>query len=267
MIMKKYNYIFIVSMACVFLMSACRARFYTPNRNPVPLFQDAGDLYVDASTNLVNKYDLTAGYALTKNIGAYAGYAGSALKTTYTYTDSNNTTTSTTNEQKRYNGDMLNLGIGYFLNKAESSQFRFEVFGDLALGNYRNSYNSNGKNVFLNGNFTRIGIMPNVGYVSSDNKFAVAYSIRASQIMFSNTRCNDFSFWQTDLDRLNSKLNYTMLEHALLFRAGGNNVKFQMQLAMYHGLNSTELVNAIPVFNASIMVGLVINANLLENRN
>ena len=160
MIMKKYNYIFIVSMACVFLMSACRARFYTPNRNPVPLFQNAGDLYVDASTNLVNKYDLTAGYALTKNIGAYAGYAGSALKTTYTYTDSNNTTTSTTNEQKRYNGDMLNLGIGYFLNKAESSQFRFEVFGDLALGNYRNSYNSNGKNVFLNGNFTRIGLSP-----------------------------------------------------------------------------------------------------------
>jgi len=266
MIMKKYNYIFIVSMACVFLMSACRARFYTPNRNPVPLFQDAGDLYVDASTNLVNKYDLTAGYALTKNIGAYAGYAGSALKTTYTYTDSNNTTTNTTNEQKRYNGDMLNLGIGYFLNKAESSQFRFEVFGDLALGNYRNSYNSNGKNVFLNGNFTRIGIMPNVGYVSSDSKFAIAYSIRASQIMFSNTRCNDFSFWQTDLDRLNSKVNYTMLEHALLFRAGGEHVKFQMQFGMYHGLNSDEIVNAIPLFNASIMVGLVINANLLENR-
>lgn len=261
--MKKYNYIFFIGMACLFVMSACRARFYTPNRNPVPMFQEAGDLYVDASTNLVNKYDLTAGYALTKNIGAYAGYAGSALKTTYTYTDSSNTTSPTRTEQKRYNGDMLNFGVGYFLNKTESTQFRFEVFGDIAMGNYKNTFDGNGKNVFLNGNYTRIGIMPNIGYTSSDNKFLVAYSIRASQIMFSNTRCNDVNFWRSDLDRLNVKLNYTMLEHALMFRAGGNNVKFQVQMAMYHGLNSTELVNAIPVFNASIMLGLVVNANLL----
>jgi len=36
--------LFILSF--IFLTS-CRARFYTPNRNPVPLFKNKGDLYLD----------------------------------------------------------------------------------------------------------------------------------------------------------------------------------------------------------------------------
>lgn len=259
--MKKLDYIYVFALLLSILTSSCRARFYTPNRNPVPLFKTSGDIYVDASTNLVNKYDLTAGYALTNHIGAYVGYAGSALKTNSSTTDSFNNTNIT--DSRHYRGDMLNLGLGYYLNQDESQNVRFEIFGDIAMGNYKNSYTQNGQKLFLNGNYMRIGIMPNVGYISSDNKFAIAYSARFSQISFSNSSNNNPNFWQSDLNRLNSKLNYTMLEHALSFRAGGDHVKFQFQFGLYHGLNSDELVNAIPLLNASAMFGIIINANVL----
>lgn len=258
--MKNRNYLSFLIFSIILVMGSCRARFYTPNRNPVPLFKNSGDLYVDASTNLINKYDLTAGYAISKNIGAYAGFAGSSLKTTASTDSLGNTTNS---KDRQYRGDMMNFGLGYFLNQEESANFRFEVFGDIAYGNYRNSFNQNGTNLFLNGNYRRIGIMPNIGYTSSDNNVSVAYSVRISQISFYNSSNNNPGFWQSDLNRLNSKLNYTMLEHALSLRAGGDHVKFQFQFGMYHGLNSDELLNAIPLFNVSAMFGIVINANVL----
>ncbi len=257
--MKKLDYLFVSVILCVLIFSSCRARFYTPNRNPVPLFKDKGDVYIDGSSNFLNKYDLTAGYAITKNIGGYIGYGGSGLKVNSSTTDSQSQVTTT--ENRRYRGDMLNLGLGYFLNQEESANFRFEIFGDLAMGNYRNSYILNGDKQFLNGNFMRIGIMPNIGFTSNDNSFSIAYSARVSQITFTNSTNNNSIFWQSDLKRLNSKTNYMLLEHALTMRAGGEKLKFQMQFGLYQGLNSEELVNAVPVLNASIMLGLVVNIN------
>jgi hypothetical protein len=49
-----------------------------------------------------------------------------------------------------------------------------------------------------------------------------------------------------------------MVEQAMMFRFGSEQAKFQIQLASYHGLNADELVNAVPRWNASVMIGLVL---------
>ena len=72
----KFNLFLLGIILIAGLLSSCRARFYTPNRNPVPLFQSAGEVYLDASSNLMNKVDLTAGLAVTNQIAGYVGYAG-----------------------------------------------------------------------------------------------------------------------------------------------------------------------------------------------
>ena len=115
----KYNYskmaLFLVGIVMAF--ASCRARFYTPNRNPIPLFKKSGDVYLDVSSNLTNKIDLTGGYAIAKGVGAYVGY-GKAFQST-----SNGDSVSGTTY--RYNGEMLNFGLGYFLNEDIDQSFRF----------------------------------------------------------------------------------------------------------------------------------------------
>jgi hypothetical protein len=243
----------IIIMAIIsVLLSSCRARFYTPNRNPIPLFKKAGDVFIDASTNIFNKYDVTAGCAVANGVGAYVGYAGARIS---------GNLDSVEYSKYKYTGNMINLGIGYFLNEDITEKIRFEIYADYGMGNYRNSATGT-KHQFFNGNYTRIGIMPNIGY-GGDN-FSIAYSARFCQLTFSNESFSDSSFWEKDLARLHRKSSYTMLEQALQFRIGFEHIKFQAQLGAYTVLNAqTDNEDAVMKYNMSIMVGIVFNANLL----
>lgn len=241
-----------ISLLMLVLLSSCRARFYTPNRNPIPLFKKSGDAYFDLSSNLTNKIDLTGGYAIAKGVGAYVGY-GKAFQSTSNGDSASGTT-------YRYNGEMLNLGLGYFLNEDIDQSLRFEIYGDYAFGTFKNKV-SGGNNQFFNGNFQRVGIMPNIGYSSLDGRFNMAYSLRFSNISFSNASISDNSYWRSDIERYQSKGSYQMVEQAMMFRFGSDIAKFQIQLASYHGLNADELVNAVPRWNASVMIGLVLTPN------
>lgn len=241
------NLIFLFSIAIAF--TSCRARFYTPNRNPIPLFKKSGDVYLDLSSNLTNKIDLTGGYAIAKGVGAYVGYSKAFQSTSNGDSASGST--------YRYNGEMLNFGLGYFLNENIDQSFRFEVYSDFAFGTFKNRV-SGGNIQYFNGNFKRIGIMPNIGYSSLDNRFNMAYSLRLSNISFSNASISDNAYWRSDIERYQSKGSYQMVEQAMMFRFGSEQAKFQIQLASYHGLNADELVNAVPRWNASVMIGLVL---------
>lgn len=239
-------------------LASCKARFYTPNHNPTHLFREKGDLIVNGGTNLGTRLEGSMGYALTNNVAMYGGYCGSWL---------NSTSDSVNNEKRKYKGNLLNVGLGYFLNKSASEEFRFEIFGDLAVGTYRNSRTGNNVSpAYFNGHFTRIGIMPNFGYTSPENDFHFGYSIRLSSIKFSKTSILDSVYWNDDIARLNARPSYGMLEHAFTVRIGDENIKFETQLAFYHGLNSTEVTNAIPYFNFNIMAGLYFNINLLQRK-
>lgn len=243
-----------IMMLIIVLFTSCRAKFYTPNRNQIPLFEESGDLYVDVSTNLVTKADFTAGLAITDYLGAYGSYS--------TAKQTNTTTNANTEYKNQYNGSMINLGLGYFVNKEKSDRTRFEIFGDFASGTYKNHYTDSGRNLHLNGQFTRIGIMPNIGYTNHETNFSFAYSVKLSRITFANMKTNDAVFWKDDIKRLNSKTSYGTIEHALNLRYGFDKVKFQIQFGVYQGINSDENLNAIPRINFSTQFGLVFHTNI-----
>jgi hypothetical protein len=249
---RKYTGIMLIAIVSL-MLGSCRARFYTPNRNPIPLFRKAGDVFIDASSNILNKYDVTAGCAVANGVGAYVGYAGARIS---------GNLDSVEYSKYKYTGSMLNFGIGYFVNEDITEKLRFEIYGDYGIGNYRNSA-SGTKSQFFNGNYTRIGIMPNIGY-GGDN-FNIAYSARLSRLTFSNENFSDSTFWENDIARLHRVNSYTMLEQALQFRAGFEHVKFQAQIGFYTALNAGDDIKdyAIEKYNLSVMVGIVLNANVL----
>jgi hypothetical protein len=223
----------------------------------VPLFKNKGDLYIDASTNFVKKADLTAGYAIMDGLGAYVGYSGAYALEEYNTSDTFDT------YDKRYSGNMFNFGLGYFLSEKQSEHLRFEIYADYAMGNYKNRLTGS-RNEFFNGNYQRIGIMPNIGYTNSTDRLSVAYSLRYSMLSFYNASVSDRNYWDADIDRLNRRSTYRLLEHGVTFRVGGRNVKFQVQGALYHNLDAIDGTNPIPTLNASVMFGVVINPNLLK---
>ncbi len=235
----------------VLAFSSCRARFYTANRNPTPLFRESGDVYFDASTNLFNKYDFTAGAAVSNNIGAYVGYAGAGQSVGGD---------TLGNEQFVYRGSMLNIGAGYFLNKEQTNNFRFEIYADYGRGSFKNKVT--GSNKFFNGDYQRLGVMPNIGYTAPDNQFSICYSIRLARIRFYNADVNPIGFWQDDINRYNYRPYYNLVDHALNMRFGGEKFKFQLQLAAYTALNADDLNTAVPSINMAAMFGLVYEMNL-----
>lgn len=233
------------------LFSSCRARFYTPNRHVVPLFREKGNLYADFSSNLINKYDVTAGYAISNNIGAYAGYG---------YSGQSIGSDSGGFNKYTYVGNGLNLGLGYFINKEQSQSSRFEIYGDYYAGNFKNKVNGNDKEYF-NGNFQRYAIVPTFGYYSADNRFAIAYTLRAAMLKLSNADYSSTQFWSNDIRRFNLQSEYYMLEHAMTTRFGGEGFKFQLQLGMYRTLQPDYSDYAISPLNFSLILGVVVELN------
>lgn len=253
-LISKNNTIWFYFLLIPLFLGSCRARFYTPNRNPVPLYREKGEVFIDASTNMFNKADLTIGTALTDNIGAYIGYGGS---TQTVGSDSAN------DRKYSYRGNLLNFGLGYYLNRSQSENFRFEIYGDYVTGNFRNKV-SGMDNEFFNGNLRRVGIMPSIGYRASDDAFTIAYSVRYSKLSFFNPKLSDSSFWSSDIKRYNYASSYDMLEQSLTMRFGTDKLKFQIQTALYQALNANNQNNyegAVPYINFALMVGVVYNFN------
>lgn len=253
--MRNYIIFILYAFTLSSILTSCKARFYTPNRNPIPLFKEKGDLYADVSTDLATKGDITVGYAITDYLGCYAGYGGARVTTV----------NDTANGFKvKYYGDMMNLGLGYFMNQEKSKNLRFEIFGDVGLGTFKNKTFGLPNNFYLNGNYIRIGIMPNIGYTTPNEILHCGYSMRLSNISFYNTTVGNTNYWQYDINRLEYRPSYNLMEHAFMVRVGGKNVKFQTELAFYHVFNNQPTDNAIQTFNSSLMIGVVFNMNVLN---
>lgn len=243
-------------VSVIVLLASCKAVFYTPNRNPMPLFKQQGDVYVDASTNLFSKADLTAGIAPVKGFAAYAGYSISGYTSRTTQIDSPFTT-----DTKLYRGNMLNLGAGYFIPQDISPNLRFELFGDLGLGHFKNSI-SGETNGYFNGQYTRMGLMPNIGYSSTSQLFSIAYSLRASNIRFHSADYTNASYYGDDIKRFNHKHDYQMLEHALMTRFGTESIKLQLQIGFQQNLGADDYLDPLPPYNMSLNFGIVFQPNL-----
>jgi hypothetical protein len=247
-----------IALFIISLLSSCKAVVYTPNRNPIPLYKQKGDVYVDASTNLFSKVDLTAGVAPVNGLGLYAGYNASGYTSRTTTIDSPIITNT-----KLYRGNMINLGAGYFVPQDISPNLRFEVFGDLGLGQFKNK--STGEtNAFFNGKYTRIGIMPNIGYTSTDQIFSIAYSLRACNIRFHSAEINNVPYYSDDYKRYSRKHDYNMMEHAVMARVGTEAVKLQLQVAVQQNIGADDYLDPLPPYNMSINFGIVFTPNYLK---
>ncbi len=256
--------LFFISIPCLILgFSSCLTpRFYTPNRNPVPLFTHKGDIYTDISTNAVNKADVTMGYALCDGLAGYAGF-GMSSESSLSFLFRPETSFNT-------EGQIQNYGLGYFLSQKKSERFRFELFGDMGIGKYKitldpnpdYSYRPVGKTAYLSGQYRKIGALMNIGYSGNERLIQYGYTARFSNLKFYNTSYVEKERLGDEIARLNNKPHYYLLEHGAYFKVGRKWVMFQAQWSFYHGLYVNPATSPIQKFTMSWMIGLVLKPNV-----
>lgn len=257
------------------LIAGCgrqKALLYAPTRNPTPLFKNKGDFYTDFSIGFI-KSEITAGYALTNFAALYAGAGGgfnnqsndAIILRPATYT------------KFRYHQDYYNLGIGYFLNQRLSQNFRFEIFGDLRIGDFSNenevhwrnpsattfSARNTSKFYQLSGHYQRIGIMPNFSFQSPNKRTSFTYSLRASKLKFSNLNYNDSTYWE-QYSALDKHWSSNLFEHNFTFSISkSEHLKLKLNFVISHYNNA----NKYAITNSSLMFGIAINTNIFNPDN
>jgi len=266
LILKKYNLILIVFLLVLFC-SCYTPRYYTPNINPVPLFKDKGDIYMNASTNFLNKGSATIGASPFDGMGMYAGVAG-AYEGSKSKHYSPNPPSNLNYIYHRYKGGMANFGAGYYLNNDNSEHFRFEIYGDFAFGSYQNMRLSSPSNFTLDsiikGRYNRIGLLTNIGYNSPNENFSIAYTCRLSHLNFSDPTIIGKYDWKNEMAKLNNKsgYGYDLMEHGISICKGDSDIKYQTQISLFHGFNSRgNTYDALQNFNFSINFGVSFKIN------
>ncbi len=248
-------------LSIIVLLNSCLAVFYKPTSNPAPLFEEVGDVSAEISVTPTFQINGNAGVAVHDNIGLYAGGSIFNQQTTFTSTSLEQKVNSKINQYF--------LGAGYYLNKKQEKNFRFEIFGEFNGGSFNNTFTNADSNNFANifkGNYRKISIMPHFGYVNNDGKFSVSYSIKLGQLAFYNdSRVG--TFWNSEYhDRYKNKTNFNMVEHDLTIKAGGEKVKFLFQLGLSQAIGAIEIENSVPGYRLYSNFGMAFNFNYLQNR-
>ncbi len=258
--MKEKHSFFLSLVVLTPLLNSCSSLFYRPNSTPIPLFKNEGDMFLEASTDLRNSYDIKYGFVTQGNevkppVAVYFGFGGSELN--YSQTDTLNGNTFTRNCSS--GTETFNMGFGGFIEETYSKNFRLEAFIDMALGGFNNKVN--GDSPFLKGHFSRLGALINLGYTTTDNKLSYAYSARFSRIHFYDIS-GQGNIWKEDINKLYHTGHYNVLMHSIMFRYGFKNIKLEAQGSLSQGLYPASEKNAIPRYNMNFSLGVFINFNI-----
>lgn len=256
----------IVVASCMGLSSCMTPRFYTPNRNPVPGFRNKGEIYIEAATNISNKFDGTLGYAFGKGLACYAG-AGYSSESSSNFILKPYRAFECTNFIQNY-------GIGYYLNEEKSARFRFEIYADACLGKYDivkypehdDYYRAKGKTGYISGQYRRFGMLINIGRLSKRKTLQSGYTCRLSRLDFHNSTFVNPESVEEEIARLYSKPNYFLIEHGYYIKAGRGPVRFTAQFAVYHGLYTNSESKAVQQLNMNYIFGIAVNTNVLSRK-
>ncbi|HNF00782.1 MAG TPA: hypothetical protein PLH62_00240 [Ferruginibacter sp.] len=213
--MKKKRILFVL-LILVILASCNTPRYaYSPSAHNVPVLAKKGDSKLGAvySTNFAGERDIDGETVdeRTRGIDVHGAVAISdhfAIQAAYFYrwektTGGNDTATI------RYNRNLGEFGIGYFIPMTPKKNVIFQLFGGGGIGKFSfRDQSINGFN-FHEANITKIYIQPAFIF-RSNGSFSSSISLRSSILQFRNIKTS-YSYNQLadyNLDSLNNRAKW-----------------------------------------------------------
>lgn len=195
--MKQYPVPVLLICHLIFLAASCNTPryIYSPAAHNVPVLTKKGDSKIGAaySTNAVGEekkdgvkidnrsrgYDVQGAVAITNNFAVQAAHAYRWEKTTGG-PDSMNL---------RYNRNLTELGLGYFMPLNEKNNSFFQVFAGAGLGRFSFTEIDKTGAYFHQANITKMYLQPAFLF-KSKGSFTTSVSVRFSGISYSKVKTN-----------------------------------------------------------------------------
>ena len=241
-IKRHWLIIYLYLISSIILLGGCIPLYYTPNAPNVPLFEKKNDALISAAYRFSAfsiGCDLQVAHAATNHLGWMAGYNHWRGKWDsddtfgYDYVDVNK-------------GDVFDLGIGYYMLINE--KMTFETYGGMGWLWTKNEYESKAI-TGVNGN--RYFIQPAFGWHL--NHVDLGVSIRFCGVNFTRFTYTLGANNKQDIIQLQNNPFNMFAEPAFTLRAGGETIRFQLQVLVSFPLNNS-LIEYDPI---NISTGLV----------
>jgi hypothetical protein len=227
-IMKK-SILHLVSIVFVSLTSCSTPHFYyLPNIQNVPAFSEKNIFTGQAAgsfSGLNNCFEIQTGYSLPGHVALTANFM----------TGGNHKSLNTLKDNAKYN--YFEGAAGYYRSFLEIGVF--EVYAGYGHGNQHHVFSYSGYDEYLNyievsdGNadmtFSKVFIQPDIGV--KYKWMTGALSLRLARINFININSSSVVHHDAELNNLSANNPYWLIEPALTFRGGFEQVKLQLQLA------------------------------------
>lgn len=252
--MKLLIYLLVISVG----LPSCFHVYYAPNTAHAPLLSEKGEtrinaLYSTGGNSEFNGGELQLAHALSKNIGVMvnAMTASKSEQIDEWGFDPNWSATSNYHTEKG-SGSYIEIGAGYFKAFDEKKKWIGEVYSGIGTGTANNDYGF-GDNSRVNS--FKFFIQPSIGYKSKyfEAMLVPKLSFISWDVKEKNIRNAANNYIASDLRIIQGKKSFVSVEPALLFRAGGKNLKMQCGLS-FSNFNSSSFYNEdlIETLNASI---------------
>lgn len=215
--------------------TGCGPIYYAPNTQNVPIMKEKGQINLSMGLNAT---EYTDGFELQ---GAYGLTNRWALLLNADWVDSSEFGSSGS-------GNIVEIGGGYY--KSLSPSFVFETYGLVGQGSleyHDNSIENNG----INANFYRIGVQPSISF--SKKYFSTSLSSRLATIRYTRVHGNLIY----DVDYLKTHDSQWLLEPALTFQGGLENIKLQLQFQLSYNLTDPDFIQDYTLISLGLKINLV----------
>lgn len=243
----------------VIILSSCSQYYYTPNSQNIPLVSRKNEV-----VSSVDFYPAGGGgsgvefqtaYAAGNHVAIQINGGGGSGTDNSTIPDifggGNGVTTNA-----HGGGGYLEGGVGYFQAFGMRKRFVFESYGIFSLGWMNTTYtttNQSDENGSINAGMTRLAIQPSLGYKAKH--FEIAFSLRASNVKYSNITGDLILDSKSQKDYLNENKKQFFIEPAITVKVGGPSIKGQLQF----GQSNDETNRNFPSMGGWLSIGLNFN--------
>ena len=232
------NFILLVAIIVVSLISSCTSSYYMPNVQNVPLHTEKDEVTLTGSVGTsfeVESFDFQGSYAFEDNFAVM-------VNGQFATGGRNNS-----NGENSGNGVMLEAGVGYY--KPLSDKFIFETYVGGAGGSVINEYENNARSKI---SLRKIFLQPQIGFKSKHFDFAFSY--RLNWLSIPNSDLIGI-LPENEIDNFNAVENFgtnLFIEPGFTMRIGNDPIKLQAQIVSSRPIRNLTFNQDYVIFSMGV---------------
>ena len=241
---RKLIFVFLLT-AIMILSNGCSHYYYAPSSHNVPAFKERGEVRLAIQRNSgdeLRAFEIQSAFAVSNHIGLQLNYLYNSRKV----------------GRELSKGEIGEFGIGYFSKFKE--QIIWEIYGGGGVGEVYSEYEQPG--YYSDMTFTKYYLQPSITIINTPGQLidrSIGLSTRMALVKYNNVlhNLNEDVSEHWEVNYIEENRNFTLIEPALVGRAGWQFIMLQMQFGLSYCMNKSNFQQE----NTSFGVGIYFNVD------